>query len=558
MKKTSTPLALGLLLGILAGLGTFATPFPAKAADEGISFEETRSWAVLADGRVKPLLTFANETVLSVAGRESLDGMSALEIFWGYTLAPQDFNQRPYIRVDSPALKREAGFDEGQRRLAFDALTNNAKFQELAQSALDRQRDEMDVTPLEKDALTVYNKLMRIASVSRGSALTVIPLVDANGNWATPQQVQASPDPQAQLISQKFGMLVAAYDAGDGSAFSRAATDLRNAFRSMNPSAYPTEKEIDRELFSEDFNAFGKAWKFYLTGTLLLLLLGFSANRWIYFSALGLLAGGFLCHSIGIGLRWAIAGFAPVSNMYESLVFMGWGVMAFGLIQEAIYKKRFFALAGGLMTFICLAFSENLPIDSSINPLVPVLAHTSWLAIHVITIMLSYSAFALAMGLGHFALFTQLWKPEKSDLIQSLSLLLYNTLQVGLLFLAAGIICGAVWANESWGRYWGWDPKETWSLITFFVYLVVVHAHFAGWLRDFGLAASSIIGFLSVIMTYYGVNYVLGAGNHSYGGDSQNGPLWMLLVTIVEVTIIAAAFLRYRQVQPTPDPLPAD
>jgi cytochrome c-type biogenesis protein CcsB len=249
---------------------------------------------------------------------------------------------------------------------------------------------------------------------------------------------------------------------------------------------------------------------------------------------------------MGVGLRWSIGGRAPVSNMYESLIFMGWGVMALGFVQEAIYKKRFFALAGGLMSFICLAFSENLPIDSSISPLVPVLAHTSWLAIHVMTIMLSYSAFALAMVMAHFALFTQLWKPERKDLIQSLALLLYNTLQVGLLFLAAGIVCGAVWANESWGRYWGWDPKETWSLITFFIYLAIVHGRFAGWLEEFGLAASSIIGFLSVIMTYYGVNFVLAAGMHSYG-FSEGGQFWLLAFTILELGVIAIAFVRHRR-----------
>jgi ABC-type transport system involved in cytochrome c biogenesis permease subunit len=204
-----------------------------------------------------------------------------------------------------------------------------------------------------------------------------------------------------------------------------------------------------------------------------------------------------------------------------------------------------------LIGFLTLAFAENLPIDSAINPLLPVLAHTSWLSIHVMTIMLSYSALALTMALGHVALFLQLFRPGRTEQLQLLSKLLYKTLQVGLLFLAAGIICGAVWANESWGRYWGWDPKETWSLITFFVYLAIVHAHFAGWLHDFGLAASAILGFLSVIMTYYGVNFVLSAGLHSYG-FADGGQVYALIYVLVEVAIVAGAFARYRwTIQPT-------
>jgi len=237
--------------------------------------------------------------------------------------------------------------------------------------------------------------------------------------------------------------------------------------------------------------------------------------------------------------------------MYESLTFMGWGVVAFGIVQELLFhNRRVFALAGALMGFLCLLFAENLPIDPAINPLVPVLAHTYWLSVHVMTIMLSYSAMTLAMALGHFALFLQLYRPGKTEQIRSLALLLYNTIQVGLLFLAAGIIFGAVWANESWGRYWGWDPKETWSLITFFVYLAIIHARFAGWINEFGLAACSVIGFLSVIMTYYGVNFVLGAGLHSYG-FSEGGQYYAGAYVVIELAIMLFAFSRYKKASPT-------
>ena len=144
-------------------------------------------------------------------------------------------------------------------------------------------------------------------------------------------------------------------------------------------------------------------------------------------------------------------------------------------------------------------------------------------------------------GRGRILRLKQGYNPNSSSVGSILfslpTMLLTATAAFGV---AAGIIFGAVWANESWGRYWGWDPKETWSLITFFVYLAIVHARFAGWIRHFGLAASSILGFLSVVMTYYGVNFVLDTGLHSYG-FSEGGQFYALLYVVIEIAVISAA-----------------
>ncbi|MHC4078894.1 MAG: c-type cytochrome biogenesis protein CcsB, partial [Planctomycetota bacterium] len=346
-------------------------------------------------------------------------------------------------------------------------------------------------------------------------------------------------------VHELFTKLSEAYRINDAVGFQTAAAALTNALRALNSEVYPRQAELDVEVFYEDANAFGRAWQLYAASFILVLLFGFSRRRVGYIAGAVLLSVGLVCHTLGIGLRWYIAGRAPVSDMYESLIFMGWGIAAIGLLLEGIYRKRFFALAASLLGFLSLAFAEHLPLDSAINPLVPVLANTSWLAIHVMTVMLSYSAFALTMALGHIVLAIQLFQPGKTDLLRSLSQLLYKTLQVGLLFLVAGIVFGAIWANESWGRYWGWDPKETWSLITFFVYLAIVHARFAGWLHNFGMAVCSILGFLSVLMTYYGVNYILGAGLHSYG-FSAGGEIYATIFLAVETLVILVVFRRYR------------
>jgi cytochrome c-type biogenesis protein CcsB len=539
---------LGLLCAVLAGVGAAAdgraqSAVPATPSEARLPVEETRSWAIQADGRVKPLLTYAQEIALAVTGRESFDGLSGLEILWGYVLNSQEFRGRPYVRIDSTELKAELGLDAGQRRFSFNALANHRSFRELADRAFAAQRDDRELSRLEDDALEAYGKLDRIAGLVSGEALRIIPNPDQSAAWTSPQQLREPGDPARLAVTQSFGRLAAAYAGADAEAFRREARALTVALRNVEPAAYPSESELARELFYEDFNAFGKAWKLYLAGFLVILLLGFSERPWAYAAGLALVGAGFVFQTIGIGTRWAIAGRAPVSDMYESLVFMGWGAIALGLATEAVYRKRFLALAAGLMGFICLAFAENLPLDSAINPLVPVLAHTYWLSVHVMTVMLSYSAFALAMVLGHVMLFFEVFQRDKIASLSALSRLLYKTFQVGLLFLAAGIIFGAIWANESWGRYWGWDPKETWSLITFFVYLAIIHARFAGWLHHFGLAAAAILGFLAVVMTYYGVNFILAAGMHAYG-FSEGGQFFVALFAVTEIAIVVAAYFR--------------
>jgi cytochrome c-type biogenesis protein CcsB len=548
--RAGTPLTLGLLLATLVSVvPIYATPVqaadPEASSYQRIPIEETRAWAILDGGRVKPLLTFANETALSLTGRESIFGLNSLEILWGYALAPNDFEGRDYIRVDSKELKTELGLQQDKRRFSFTTLLSSPNLRPLVDRAQARDAQGAELSRLENDALGVYAKLGRTSALMRGVGLTIVPLANSGGAWSSPGALANSSDPQQRAVYTSFAKLSSAYAERDARAFREAAGELSIALRSVNPGLYPSATAIDRELFYEDFGAFGKAWKLYLGSFLAVLLFGFTQKPHGYLLGFGLLVAGFVCHTVGVGTRWAIAGRAPVSDMYESLVFMGWGAIAVAMIPEALYRRRYFALVAGVVGFLTLAFAENLPIDSAINPLVPVLAHTSWLSIHVMTIMLSYSALALTMALGHVALFLQLFRPGKTEQLQLLSRLLYKTMQVGLLFLSAGIICGAVWANESWGRYWGWDPKETWSLITFFVYLAIVHAHFANWLRDFGLAASAILGFLSVIMTYYGVNFVLSAGLHSYG-FADGGQIYALIYVLVEIAIVAGAFARYR------------
>ena len=235
----------------------------------------------------------------------------------------------------------------------------------------------------------------------------------------------------------------------------------------------------------------------------------------------------FLVNTAGIGLRWYEShqmgiGYAPLSNMYESLVFFAWSIALVYLFMEIRYKNR--VLGAFSMPFAALAMILAGLKNPDIKPLIPAL-QSNWLIAHVITCFIGYAAFAVASGMG----IMYLVKDRRTDktagpLIASLPELkviddiIHKTLVFGFLWLTAGIITGAVWANSAWGTYWSWDPKETWSLITWFVYAATLHARFTrGW-GGRRIAWLAIGGFVSVMFTYYGVNFLL-SGLHSYGGN---------------------------------------
>lgn len=237
----------------------------------------------------------------------------------------------------------------------------------------------------------------------------------------------------------------------------------------------------------------------------------------------------FLTQSAGIILRWVESyqmgiGHAPMTNMYESLVFFSWAIVLFYLYMEVKFKNRLIGAFTLPFAFIAMAYASFAGnIDQQIKPLIPAL-QSNWLIAHVVTCFIGYAGFAVACGLAIMYLLRRRAQGGSStSLLHSLPApktidnLIYRSIIFGFLWLTVGIITGAIWANSAWGTYWSWDPKETWSLITWFIYAGTLHARFTrGW-RGRKIAWLSVIGFVAVIFTYFGVNYLL-SGLHSYAG----------------------------------------
>jgi cytochrome c-type biogenesis protein CcsB len=237
---------------------------------------------------------------------------------------------------------------------------------------------------------------------------------------------------------------------------------------------------------------------------------------------------GFLIQTAGIGMRWLESyqmgiGHAPLSNMYESLVFFSWSIVILYLVVEFIYKNKLIGAFAVPFAFASMAYASlSTEFGKEITPLVPAL-QSNWLIAHVFACFIGYAAFAVACGTGIMYLVRLLDKGESPDSLlatlpslKTIDDITHKIILFGFIWLSAGIISGAVWANSAWGTYWSWDPKETWSLITWFIYASALHARFTrGW-GGKRIAWISIIGFLAVIFTYYGVNFLL-SGLHSYG-----------------------------------------
>ncbi|WP_417911490.1 c-type cytochrome biogenesis protein CcsB [Candidatus Electronema sp. TJ] len=241
---------------------------------------------------------------------------------------------------------------------------------------------------------------------------------------------------------------------------------------------------------------------------------------------------GIVLQTAGLGLRWHESyklgiGHAPLTNMYESLLFFAWCAAIFYVLLEIKFKLPVIGAFAMPFPFIALAYAAvDKDISKEISPLVPAL-QSNWLIAHVITCFIGYGAFAVAAGVGIMYLLKQFAQNRQLPAatltgslpeLRVLDDLIHKTIIFGFMWLSAGIITGAVWANEAWGTYWSWDPKETWSIITWFVYALSLHARFTrGW-SGTRIAWLAVLGFISVFFTYFGVNFLL-AGLHSYGSN---------------------------------------
>jgi cytochrome c-type biogenesis protein CcsB len=478
-------------------------------------------------GRVKPYDSFSKEMLEIVYGKSTYEGRKATEIILTWMLSPQAWSDKKIFEVRNHQVLEAMKLPKDQRYFNGQELFGNDRFTLLRQELQSKRETKEKLNPYFQALQRLENQFFVFQEVAAGRMLRVLPPKEGM-NWISVADLPEAFQQKFVTITTAFVTYIGAVannsNQGDiesaATKLDEAIVSFETAARAENPAAYDHDTKIKAEVHYNDFHPFRWAYVFYILAAIVLLLVWALSKESLMKAGWVLLALGFILHTYGFGLRMYIMDRAPVSNMYETVIWVSWGVILFAAILELIYKFRMILFAGTLVSAFALVIADFAPavLDPTLQPLEPVLRSNYWLTIHVMTITISYAAFFLAFGLGDLGLFYYLKGEEKNhDKIRAIVTAIYRSMQIGVAFLAPGIILGGIWADYSWGRFWGWDPKETWALIALLGYLAVLHARYAGMIKNFGMVVTAIITFSLVIMAWYGVNFVLGAGLHSYG-----------------------------------------
>jgi cytochrome c-type biogenesis protein CcsB len=534
----------------------FGAPDASAANTSDLDFKQWGLLTIQDGGRRKPVDTFAKEALIRITGRSTYTDKTGRkwrpnDFVLSALVETHDWKNEPMVLISSGQLIEQLGLDKTQRRFSFAQLTGSAELQRLVTEAQALKRAEKPLMRVEQEALSVSDRLTLLAHVTDGSALLIVPApANETDPWVEPSGwSRYYSEAQFAPIRVQLQTVATGYVNGDPFNFSRAANQLRENLRALSPSIYPRDQQLRLEYFCNHFEAFYRAiWCYGIA--LVILIAAHLRKRGRALQRIGVAVAvlGLGFHAAGIVMRCMIAGRPPVTNMYESIIWVSFAVSFFGMIFFMRYRAPIYLLAALPVTLTALLLVHQMPIamPSSIDPLVPVLRDNFWLTIHVLTITLSYAAFALAMGFGHILLWRYARNPAAARADAPMHFWLYRVLQLGVLLLAAGTILGGVWANYSWGRFWGWDPKETWALIALLCYILALHGRLAGWWTQFGLAVASVVCFLAVLMAWYGVNFVLGKGLHSYG-FGIGGETYVAIFVALDLLFVAFAIWRYRR-----------
>jgi len=569
-KKATTTVSV-LLLALF-----MATPsYSATISDKGINLEQKKlitsidrahsdkfGHLIVQDsgGRMEPLDTLAKEVIRKISGKSGFLGLDYNQIFLGILAYPEVYQNLKIVKITHPLIAKKIGIDKSSKYASFnDFFTSDGKGEYKLIKELKRAREKraamQDV--YDKELIKVDEKLNVLYMTQQGMLLKIFPKPnDPNNTWYNPTEAFKSfPQKEAQLVRYLIGnYLKSVINAPKDGNWSKADKNLQtiaNYQKFYGSAVMPALDKVDAEILYNHIDIFSKLSLAYVLIGLVLLVFAFIAivkpklnialiTRFVT-AALVIV---FLIHTAGLGLRWYIAGHAPWSDAYESILFIAWSTALAGFVFAKRSALAFAATSILAGIFLFVAFLSTL--NPQVTNLVPVLK-SYWLMIHVAVITSSYGFLGLGALLGLFVMTLLIVDRNKNTphivrAVKELTIINEITLIIGLGLLTVGNFLGGVWANESWGRYWGWDPKETWAAVTILVYAAVIHMRFIPALNSiYKFNVAAILAYFSVIMTYFGVNYYL-SGMHSYAaGDPVPIPTWVYFAVAFVFILIGVA-----------------
>ena len=508
-------------------------------------------------GRMMPINTFSSEVLRKVYKENTIAGMNSDQFLISLLAMPDMWMRVPLIAVPNEEVTMM--FSLTPEKCSYLELFDSRNMYVL-QKALDKIYNKLqnDRTKLDKDIIKLDEQVNTLYLLFNGSLLSVFPKEnDPNHKWyASGDDLSAFSGKDSMFVSRIMNWyreeVRNSLRSGDWTKSTEILTMIQTYQNARETSAVLDPTRIEAEVKYNKLEIFRWCKMGFLILGGLLLVFGFSTifktYRWVKW-CIRLLGAGVLIvfHylMIGMTLRWYISGNAP-SNSYETMIYVTWAVVTVGILfsRKSTITFALATLFGGVILFV----SSLSWMDPHISPLVPVLK-SPWLVSHVTFIITSYGFMGISCLLGLTNLVLLSFPNNKNshllqERIKELTIINEMCLWIGLAFMTVGTFIGAIWANESWGRYWGWDPKEVWALITMVIYAIVVHLHMEKkyssiWL--FNLC--SVVAFSSVLMTYFGVNYLL-SGMHSYGNTDGVGNLFYYLLLAACLIMILACVSR--------------
>lgn len=517
------------------------------------------------DGRMEPFDTMSRELLNKIYRSDKYENMSHNAVMISLMLNSDYWQNAEFIKVSDKELKKILGIDIKQSHAKFGDFfgvdESNKSYYKLGKMAEEINRKPLgNRTTLDKEILKVDERLNIFYMTYMGEIFKILPKQNAENNeWFSPMEAMMNfqkdeAERASKVLQDYFSALINAQSTANWAEADRALEKLKEYQKTYGAAVIPNENVVKFEILYNNIQIFKRLMPLYILAGFALLVCVFIrmmnpklrinfAFKFVY--GINILA--FVLHTLGLILRWYISGHAPWSNSYESLVYIAWALSLSGIIFS---KTSALSLAlTSILAGITLFVAHLSMIDPQVTNIQPVLK-SYWLTIHVSVITASYGFFGLCWLLGIFTLllfiFQKNQNAEISRNIVEATRINEMSMILGLCLLTVGNFLGGVWANESWGRYWGWDPKETWALITILIYAAVVHFRFIPRLNNqFAFAVASVLAFASVIMTYFGVNFYL-SGMHSYAnGEKVPVPtsLWVISLTLF-ILIILAFFKR--------------
>jgi cytochrome c-type biogenesis protein CcsB len=541
MKKAAKPVSLMVLLSLFFLAGQTNGAEVSKQAAKDFS----KVWVQGHDGRVKPFSTLAYEVVMKISREERLNGLSPEQAVLSMIAYPEEWQKIPMIALNEPKIEQLLGVPSGKASFAdfFDAkgAYKMAKEVSTAYAKQPSQRGTFDNAIIKVD-----DRLNVAYLVFKGELLRLFPSSDkTNMTWG---DLATAPKSKSDSMAVSlFSDYMNAVQTGNESRQKDDLALISQFQHKLGADLIPGDAKQTLEILYNQVNIFRDLSYLYLLTGLVLMIFYFRAmlttgsmnpkivqyTGWIFMA-------GFLLHTLGLMTRGYIANHMPWSDGYESMIYIAWAGMLAGLIFAR--RNPMVMGAAALLSGLTLFVAQMSWLNPEITNLVPVLK-SYWLAIHVAVITGSYGFLGVSAIIGLMnLLLASMVKPANKERVERnirhMTWINEAAMTLGLYLLTIGTFLGAIWANESWGRYWGWDPKETWSLVTILVYAFITHMRlmpgYRGW---FALNVASVAGLMSVLMTYLGVNYYL-SGLHSYGSGSASSFPVALVVAIVIIGAI--------------------